>query len=191
VHGRALGREVAAARRRVAAHTVLVVVASGVEIREWGQGERPDMVVVEELVGRAVRGAGGAAGDSREIEKRRAIHERSRSGSAGGVRVEAGSAAGEARDSWRLRCGRAMAGIARACGRRLVSWRGRGSGGWDSQAGAVYTAPLIVSRELEFYAEKTTQIISYFIKFGSKTIKNSLMCFKYTTLYNIDLRLYY
>jgi hypothetical protein len=28
------------ARRRAAAHAVLVVVASGVEIREWGQGER-------------------------------------------------------------------------------------------------------------------------------------------------------
>jgi hypothetical protein len=66
VHGRAPGREVAAARRRAAAHTVLVVVASGVEIRKWGQGERPDLAVVEELVGRAVRGAGGAAGDSRD-----------------------------------------------------------------------------------------------------------------------------
>jgi hypothetical protein len=73
----------------------------------------------------------------------------------------------------------------------VVGGGGGGGGGGNSQAGAVYTAPLIVSRELEFYAEKTTQIISYFIKFGSKTIKNSLMCFKYTTLYNIDLRLYY
>jgi hypothetical protein len=64
VHGRAPGREVAAAHRRAAAHVVLVVVASGVEIRKWGQGERSDLAVVEELVGRAVRGAGGAAGDS-------------------------------------------------------------------------------------------------------------------------------
>jgi len=50
VHGRAPGREVAAARRRRAAAAV-VVVASGVEIRERGQGERPDLAVVEELVG--------------------------------------------------------------------------------------------------------------------------------------------
>jgi hypothetical protein len=57
-------------RRRTAAHAVHVVVASGVEIREWGQGERLDLAVVEELVGRAARGAGGAAGDSREIEER-------------------------------------------------------------------------------------------------------------------------
>jgi hypothetical protein len=49
VHGRASGREVAAAGRRAAA--VLVVIAPGVEIRERGQGERPDLAVVEELVG--------------------------------------------------------------------------------------------------------------------------------------------
>lgn len=40
-----------------------------------------------------------------KLEERRAIRERLRSSSAGGVRVEAGSAAGEARDSWCLRCG--------------------------------------------------------------------------------------
>jgi hypothetical protein len=42
-----------------------------------------------------------------ELEERRSIRGRLRSGSAGGVRVEAGSAAGEARDSWCLRRGRA------------------------------------------------------------------------------------
>jgi hypothetical protein len=52
--------------------------------------------------------------------------------------VEAGSAAREARDSPRGRRGR-------------DSRRGRRSGGWDSQAGAVYTAPLIVSREVKRY----------------------------------------
>jgi hypothetical protein len=87
VHGRAPGREVAAARRRATAHTVLVVVASGVEIREWGQGERPDLAVVEELVGRAVREAGGAAGDSREIEEQL----RRRSAGRGGFRSGGGA----------------------------------------------------------------------------------------------------
>jgi hypothetical protein len=84
VHGRAPGREVAAARRRATAHAVLVVVASGVEIREWGQGERPDLAVVEELVGRAVRGAGGATGDSREIEERLRMRSAGRGGFRGG-----------------------------------------------------------------------------------------------------------
>jgi len=53
VHGRTPWREVAAARRQraAAAAVVVVVVASGVEIRERGQGERPDLAVVEELVG--------------------------------------------------------------------------------------------------------------------------------------------
>jgi hypothetical protein len=35
----------------------------------------------------------------------------------------------------------------RGCVLTLVSRRGRRSGGWDSQAGAVYTAPLIASTD--------------------------------------------
>jgi hypothetical protein len=66
VHGRAPRREVAAPRRGAApAAAVLVVVAAGVEIRERGQGERPDLAVVEELVG----GDHGPAGPA-ELELR-------------------------------------------------------------------------------------------------------------------------
>jgi hypothetical protein len=48
-------------------------------------------------------------------------------GRGGRRRGRVGFAAGERRGWW------------------LVSWRGRRSSEWDSQAGAVYTAPLIVS----------------------------------------------
>jgi hypothetical protein len=66
------------------------------------------------------------------LEERRAIRGRLRSGSTGGVRVEAGSVVGEEQGV------RVMAGFAAGEAERRVGFAG---------GGAVYTAPLIVSTD--------------------------------------------
>jgi hypothetical protein len=73
-----------------------------------------------------------------ELEERQAICGSLRSGGQAGMRVVAGFAAGEARDSRCLRCGRADG----AAGRR--------SAGRFAQAEAVYNTSLIVSIHISF-----------------------------------------